>query len=244
VVYSKISQGIENTKICQKDYQRKCYNGNVYSYDSCGQRQGVYKYCSNSQKCINGECINNQVKSSSTAYTQTTGKFNSAPQIINSIKTAAPEMSTLDLSYISSIGSGKVVGLVKKLFGTLTAGQSEFISFTFDMATCLQKKGAYDGILYYSRVGAYPSLGIIFVLDEYEIKNVENYIKCISSYILNNQAMSIYGPPSYQISYCKWTIDDRFVIVYSSLTEKNNDIKNKICNSLGGCKSCNVKYIS
>ncbi|UMX48128.1 MAG: hypothetical protein L7H18_01115 [Candidatus Nealsonbacteria bacterium DGGOD1a] len=44
---------------CTAEYSKKCYNGNVYWYDSCGVRGDVYQNCGNSGSTSNYQCGGN-----------------------------------------------------------------------------------------------------------------------------------------------------------------------------------------
>lgn len=50
---------IQNKAIseCTSKASLKCYNGNVYWYDSCNNRETRNQYCTSHQECVNGECI-------------------------------------------------------------------------------------------------------------------------------------------------------------------------------------------
>lgn len=43
--------------VCRTDSDKKCYNGDVYYYDSCGNRGNLYQNCTSSQTCSGGQCI-------------------------------------------------------------------------------------------------------------------------------------------------------------------------------------------
>jgi len=42
---------------CTSHASLKCYNGNVYWYNSCNHRETRKQYCTSDQECVNGECI-------------------------------------------------------------------------------------------------------------------------------------------------------------------------------------------
>jgi PKD repeat protein len=42
---------------CTSHHEKRCYSGDVYWYDSCGNREEVYEECGSSQTCSNAECI-------------------------------------------------------------------------------------------------------------------------------------------------------------------------------------------
>ncbi len=42
---------------CTSNYEKKCHDGDVYWYDSCGTRESQYKSCNSDEVCADGECI-------------------------------------------------------------------------------------------------------------------------------------------------------------------------------------------
>jgi len=56
--YSCVSGScVEDSEECTSNNYTQCYDGNVYWYDSCGEREGVYDYCSSEEVCSSGECV-------------------------------------------------------------------------------------------------------------------------------------------------------------------------------------------
>lgn len=44
---------------CESHNSYKCYNGDVYWYNSCDEREGIRYNCNSTQTCLNGECVEN-----------------------------------------------------------------------------------------------------------------------------------------------------------------------------------------
>ncbi len=42
---------------CSSHHSKKCHDGDVYWYDSCGGREGLYDACSGDQICSDGKCV-------------------------------------------------------------------------------------------------------------------------------------------------------------------------------------------
>jgi hypothetical protein len=49
---------ITSSTVCTSQYSSACYNGDVYWYNSCGNREGIRYDCSTSQTCSSGQCVN------------------------------------------------------------------------------------------------------------------------------------------------------------------------------------------
>jgi eight-cysteine-cluster-containing protein len=53
---------------CKSQYEHRCYEGHVYWYDSCGNRESKREYCEHG--CENGECIQEQGFCGTSTYTE------------------------------------------------------------------------------------------------------------------------------------------------------------------------------
>lgn len=52
--------------VCISHNYSNCYNGDVYWYDSCNEREEIRYDCNSTQTCINGICANNPISNIST----------------------------------------------------------------------------------------------------------------------------------------------------------------------------------
>lgn len=44
-------------KCCTHNHHKACSSGDVYWFDSCNNKEGLYKTCGSSQKCASGKCV-------------------------------------------------------------------------------------------------------------------------------------------------------------------------------------------
>src|SRR3989344_1190282 len=61
-IFNKIHSGNNHppsNNSCQPDFQLKCYKGNSYNYDSCGNRGNLNERCSGKTECVQGVCVFN-----------------------------------------------------------------------------------------------------------------------------------------------------------------------------------------
>jgi len=54
---SQKCQNNDCVSACTSNYEKKCYSGNVYWYDSCGNRGDLYTTCTSNQDCNVNSCV-------------------------------------------------------------------------------------------------------------------------------------------------------------------------------------------
>ena len=47
----------QEEKRCESEHEKKCYGGDVYWYDSCGDRGNRYDSCGSNETCSDGRCV-------------------------------------------------------------------------------------------------------------------------------------------------------------------------------------------
>lgn len=176
--------------------------------------------CSNN----NNTNINNKSNAPTNKYNS---GFSSTDDVIYTAKNSDRSINSLSIGQINT-GAGY---LMQANILKAPAGVGGFI---IDMASCLQDKGLYDGIVYYSVKNNNTSVGILLVGDRKEATNIWNYVRCIGSYA-TGIPMDI---TTKTLTYCQWTIDDRYDVIYIAYTASNNPVYNNIKNSLNCCPSC------
>ncbi len=165
--------------------------------------------------------------------------FSSTSAIISAVKKSDSSMNIYGVGWIKSLGKNKFVSMIaSELISYAVPEKGKvFAKNAFILLDCLNKKGVYDGIFYYSMKNGYPSFGLVIVIDRNEIMKPGNYLSCL------DRVPPMSMVPSYQIKACSWTIQNRFDIVYLSLTDQGNNVEYNVCSSLGGCSGCQTVNI-
>lgn len=215
--------------ICKTDSEKKCYKGNVYWYDSCGQRQERYQTC-DKDSCDKGNC--KTVKSTETS------SFTSADEIVGKVQSLPSVKYSADFDNIKRIDRKEIISKLPTKF----AG---FADFAIRTGSCLQEKGAVSGMVYVGGNSGFSTAGIFGVVDKREVTNVENYVRCIVRYHTGLPlSIADTAPSKITLHYCKWSIKDRFEILHVYVAADKDKMGQEICTVLGTCSTkCKTFYI-
>ncbi|OQC13663.1 MAG: hypothetical protein BWX72_01584 [Firmicutes bacterium ADurb.Bin080] len=173
-------------------------------------------------------------------------KYDSVEDVIKTIEQSDSSLNITKLSYVKYLHVGDFLRGIHT--GEPISDAVIIVAhFLWEMAECLSDRGLFDGVLYVSVKNKSPSIGLIIISDKKEVSNPWNYLICAGEYFLNYplpQSSIIDQRKVYTLEKCQWTIDNRFDVFYLSYSEKQNNVKNNILDSLGGCNyCCNKIYI-